>query len=782
MKRLISILLVLSICLSLGSTALAADKTAFTDVKEADWYHDAVQWAAEKGIVSGLSDTEFGAQATVTRAMMVTLIWRMAGSPKPAAVYGFADVPEGSWYSGAVNWAAEQGIANGVSETAFLPNNGLTREQAAAFLYRYEKLRGGGFPGSWNSVLDYSDADQVAQWAVEPMCWMTLQGVLQGYQGNLRPKSLCSRAEAVTMLYRFAEERKGPTTAADAPAYTEKEVPVLRDSLDSDETATLRFYADLPNVPYMEISDYYNTFYLACTDETEGLTEAREGSCFTLTNLGGYTAEADIDADTITAEDATAFFSAAYYLLLEVEEESDENYPFLQEEDMICLPEECAPLTLRLGDYGIDLRGGEDGLYLPLGTLSDLYATTDNRYTVYNGEKLYAEDYMEVFQTGSAIELDEDFGAPFHAPRAADLAEFTYRELCFNIDTFYGRPGQEYLHEALEKASLDEILSKEYPRVKRLLLSADYTDFFAGLSLLLHGCLFDGGHTGMISKLLWEDEDLLTAALEPLFEEECAVPFLAALFGGMGSAPGSEAQEAAYQKDFYLEQGDTAMIRFHAFEVDSDAWKAYYAGTGEMPLEGDTLGTVYAGLRRAASNPAIKNVVFDVSCNDGGNSGAMVAVEWLTTGQGSVRYRNRLTGQTQIGSVRVDANFDGVFDERDRPFTQFRYAVLTSSYSFSCSNAFPFFMREQGAMILGEQSSGGACAIRISAAGGIEFSMSSADSCIVTETGGSVDNGCPVDVELLAEAGDPYAPFYDLAVISEAMNSFFGAAAMEPAA
>ena len=134
----------------------------------------------------------------------------------------------------------------------------------------------------------------------------------------------------------------------------------------------------------------------------------------------------------------------------------------------------------------------------------------------------------------------------------------------------------------------------------------------------------------------------------------------------------------------------------------------------------------------------------------------------------------------------LDANFDGVFDAKDKPFSRFRYGVLISAYSFSGGNAFPFFMRENGAMILGQRSGGGACGIRISTAGGVEISFSDAGTRIVDKNGESVDTGCPVDAELYRapenEESSGYELFYDLAALSDAMNAFFDAAELEPAA
>lgn len=120
-------------------------------------------------------------------------------------------------------------------------------------------------------------------------------------------------------------------------------------------------------------------------------------------------------------------------------------------------------------------------------------------------------------------------------------------------------------------------------------------------------------------------------------------------------------------------------------------------------------------------------------------------------------------------------DFDMNFDDKDvSPYTGYNYGVLTSKASFSCGNNFPWFMHEHGAMILGEQSGGGACAIRMSGVGGMDMRNSAASSIGVTDEGGSIDNGCPVDANLLGDGENPTVGFYDLAALSELMNEYFG--------
>ena len=179
----------------------------FTDVSKTAWYHDAVQWAVDKGLMNGTGDTTFEPNGTATRAMVVTMLWRLAGEPASDSKVPFTDVSDGAWYADAVNWAASTGAVTGTSETTFAPNAPVTREQLAAILYRYAQAQGKGFTGAWMFLLDYPDADQVSEYANEAMHWMTMHGVITGMgDGTLAPKDNATRAQIAAMFLRFCAE------------------------------------------------------------------------------------------------------------------------------------------------------------------------------------------------------------------------------------------------------------------------------------------------------------------------------------------------------------------------------------------------------------------------------------------------------------------------------------------------------------------------------------------------------------------------------------------------
>ena len=181
--------------------------TPFTDTDRNEWYHDGVHWALEKAIMNGTSDSTFEPMASTTRAMIVTMLWRMEGSPQVDGNMAFKDVPDGQWYTDAIRWAALNGIVTGYDEDTFGTNDSVTREQLATILYRSAQSKGQGFTGAWSFPLNFKDADQVSEWADEAMHWMTMNGIIQGVSDReLSPQDDAVRAQVATMLMRFNEK------------------------------------------------------------------------------------------------------------------------------------------------------------------------------------------------------------------------------------------------------------------------------------------------------------------------------------------------------------------------------------------------------------------------------------------------------------------------------------------------------------------------------------------------------------------------------------------------
>jgi|GEM_PF-1783883 len=182
---------------------------AYSDLDTKAWYHLDVDYALEKGLMNGMGEGIFAPDGKLSRAMLVTILWRLEGKPVVDYLMTFEDVEAESWYTEAVRWAASEGIVLGHSAESFAPNDDITREQLATIIYRYEKYKGGGFTGTWMFRMDYADLDDVSEWSYEAMCWCTMNSIVNGKPGKLLdPLGYATRAEAAAMLHRYCENDK----------------------------------------------------------------------------------------------------------------------------------------------------------------------------------------------------------------------------------------------------------------------------------------------------------------------------------------------------------------------------------------------------------------------------------------------------------------------------------------------------------------------------------------------------------------------------------------------
>ena len=178
-----------------------ASALPFADVSYTNWYYDAVKFVYDKGIMDGVSYYRFAPDATITRGMVVTMLWRMAGEPYESSA-GFTDVASGRYYSTAVAWAAKNGIVEGMTSSTFAPDQAITREQLASILYRYAKWL--GFSGYGSDISGYTDAGKVSGYAYDAMCWAVKTGVVTGTSAKvLDPQGTATRAAAAQMFMNF---------------------------------------------------------------------------------------------------------------------------------------------------------------------------------------------------------------------------------------------------------------------------------------------------------------------------------------------------------------------------------------------------------------------------------------------------------------------------------------------------------------------------------------------------------------------------------------------------
>ena len=578
----------------------------------------------------------------------------------------------------------------------------------------------------------------------------------------------------------------------------EKTAAVYADGVEIGE-AGIRWFEDMPEIPCMGIRAYAELILrlpLSMETEAEGVVVLR--------NAQGGELRCDIAAGTISTPDWVKVITPEMPLEGEARGLKDTTCGFVRITS-VTYEGEPAPVVFDFARYGMKLHADGQDVYLPVTLLSNMMTDIATRTLRWDGESLFL----------GRVELEASPEDPVlnSAPLTALLAggerpesaiRQGYAELCFNFDYFFGHPGVAPLDAQIAGMGLDaalDALGEEGAAIKTGLLSPDMGEYLAALQKLFMIYLFDG-HTALT--------DINALMAVPAVRANSSL--LSRLSGGnMSNLMDSERamtmtvhmatipqRKLAWGDETYREYGETAIIRLDSFMPDEAAWAAWYRGEGDFPQ--DCLGIVVTGLRRARENPAIRNVLFDLTCNSGGSSDVLMAILGLTTGRDTLLGRNVLTGQSIRATFEADCNFDGVFDERDREARfDFHYGVLTTRQAFSCGNLFPVVMRESGAVVIGEPTGGGSCCIQVGTdVHGIRYVMSSAQWQLVDENGEDVERGCTVDIPLMPRYFDPldslvsrfgvdegiplYNTYFDDERLNSLMDAWFHVIPLAPAA
>ena len=555
-------------------------------------------------------------------------------------------------------------------------------------------------------------------------------------------------------------------------AYETGELRVYRVSMEENETVPVRWYRATPSFPFMGIRAWYRMLF------EEELAFAREGDQITLTAPDGSTAVWDAAKGALSSDDLTKFIFPP-----KLKGEGHGNLanglpPYLTVKEE-AKEREASTSVLDLTAYGIPVYAEEDEIWFPVATLSDLFETQKNYLAFWNGQNIYIVDGLRTYQNGSAKRQDEHFYDVLKSadPRPADLIDLSYRELCFNLENFYGFPSSTAFSVAMKEKGLDAALAEQDPVTRQLLLSADRAEYMTGLNRLMVFLLDDGGHTDFseyLMSVLEPEGGEFTEALQAL--QETYDP---------GDGPRSAAQAAAVKgvkaaraetigDADYKEQGDTALFIFNSFTLDLDGWDNYYHHGGELPVETDTYAAFHAALDRAAANPEIRNFVIDLSRNSGGESFAMSAMVALVCGESDIRFEDTVNGERTCVSYLTDTNLDGVIDGKDLEVRyDLHFAVLTSRQTFSSANAMASILSDKGIPILGERSGGGSCSVQSnSTADGWLYTISN-NIHLINKAGEDIDAGVSVSAELVTTGDDgtrDYSAFYDFDRLRECIR------------
>ena len=206
-KKTIGILLsVIMMMTMISNLSVASTDNPFQDVQESDWFYNSVMYVSENGLMKGTSEITFSPEVSISRSMIVTILYRLADSPEVTAENPFRDVEAGQWYTDSIRWAVETGVVTGYNETTFGPEDIITREQLAVILFRYAGQQ--GMDVSRRADLDaFPDVNSVSSWAMDAVRWAVAGELINGVgEGVISPAGTATRAQAAVMLMRFAQK------------------------------------------------------------------------------------------------------------------------------------------------------------------------------------------------------------------------------------------------------------------------------------------------------------------------------------------------------------------------------------------------------------------------------------------------------------------------------------------------------------------------------------------------------------------------------------------------
>ena len=544
--------------------------------------------------------------------------------------------------------------------------------------------------------------------------------------------------------------------------YVDKTVHIYhKTNLINNET-NLRFYVDQPNVPYIEVNQYFEEFY-----ETTLKRVYQKDTYYYLNDSGAYLGFNLVDQtffsnalDTFNHHPNFGITSGKNYVKTK---SAKTTKPQIH--------------TIPLKNYHIPIYTDTNRVYVPLTFLSKFMGGSVLFNIAYNGKDVY------VIDRNGQLGTPADYGAyptyyevlnDTNTPRPVDLAKYSYNELCLVFDHFRGLTTQLLIGDNnLHTLGLDGTLETYVPGLKEYLTSTDKIKYYQGYHTLF-GALYDGGHTSALAAFDAFTQEVKNGAYEiPAFEKVLSESsqLQAYKMVDLGCYVKAKQNKFDYNyaqniRDYYYYDATykTSYIGFDSFKFDYQAWDNYYTKNTPVPIENDSFAFIRAKLLEAKSDGA-ENIVLDLTTNGGGAVAALIGIVSLFN-QGTAYYSVTNTFN-KIGTTEefeIDLNLDGKWDENDAAFANqfdFNVGVLTSHYSFSCGNLLPCVMKELGYKILGDRSGGGSCSITYeSTADGLSFVRSSANT-LSTKDGSSVDDGVPVDLEIVKEPDALPAPVFN---------------------
>ena len=525
----------------------------------------------------------------------------------------------------------------------------------------------------------------------------------------------------------------------------EKTLPLYLDGADNKEDLSV-YFVNETGVPYVSIDKLVEVLNEILEGDHE-YAISKDDTVVTITRKEGpFTAEFDFDGDTITFLDYDAFMRFENDAIVSFGGISEFTDLF-KSVDKLTNDRYGKTMCFDLKSYEIDLVKADDGYYVPLQTISDLFLSYYNRYSLYNGES--------VIITSS---LDKDLDRLYYSSkpeRTEAFAAYDYHELCFALDNLYG------LKEIHDIDSFDEYFYEL--GVRKRLMGTDQTAADAALYEFIT-CYLDDLHS------LWKLESCGTD-IKAMADQTEGIqgPWKTKYDNWIGEF--YEARSKAFPDGVepYEEVGDTAYITFDDFNgpvPDMD----YMSAPDEDELYDTVRLMQYSYDRIMRTDSPVKNVVLDLSVNTGGSINAACYVIGMFLGIGDINVKNTMTGASTTSRYLIDANRDGKFDEKDTLADQgLNLYCLISPVSFSCGNLVPNeFKSDPHVTLIGKTSGGGSCSFMpMTTAGGTIFRISGFRRMSVFKNGSfyDIDRGADPDIYI-----DRIEEYYDRKSLTELIN------------
>ena len=540
-------------------------------------------------------------------------------------------------------------------------------------------------------------------------------------------------------------------------------------SKDNAATTVALFTQQLPTIPYLDAADFFDHIYTP-----DFTTTKNPDGTFSITSKNG-TMVVDTEKDTL-------YFDAFEHFIISdpVIEGSTMQTSYATTAPPV-VEGETKALTLDLGAYGIDLIEHQGKVYFPLPTLADLVCITYNAAEYIDGILYYVhtmdsdEGYIDSSSLSEILYRD---------PAAA---AFSYRELCFFMDHFYGAPAQCKLSASITEKGFDKTLN-EYSdgtrTAKELLQSADMCYFYAGM-MYLDEVMFDGGHTSMTAGVFMSMADQSSAIYNAFAQMGKEHPDYA---WQMMTAMMTMQKRTNFEKVI-------APLREEAFK-NYETVKAWDKNASLL-RSGDTVIFVFDSFKNEVIEPfkwsldyaaenGIENFLIDLTYNGGGSSDVVAYIYTIIMNSANNAHTNvfdlqtlfTTTGNTMVEKVSLDLNLDGMIDEKDCDVAyDLNFAFLCTPLAFSCGNLLPCLARENGIPVLGDNSGGGSCAMSKCYIEGWHWYTLSSPRKFIKADGTDADYGSGVDYELFttdADGNKDYSGLYDMSDISDKIHAYYG--------